>query len=128
MRGTLRNADTGKILAADSRLAAGFRERLIGWIGRKVIRPEQALGIPNCDWVHTFGVCLPLDIVYCDREGRVLQVAENLPPNRIAPRATGAFIAWEMSAGGFSGQVREGQRLILEALPKTNPQSDAQNV
>lgn len=80
--------------------------------------PEYALGIPGCDWVHSFGVLWPLDVAYCDREGRVLRLVENLRPNSIAPRCPGAWIAWEMRADGFSGRILEGQTLTFQALPK----------
>jgi uncharacterized membrane protein (UPF0127 family) len=112
------NADTGVILASEAYFANSFAARLIGLMGRSEIAPSLALGIPDCDWVHTFGVRLPLDIAYCDRKGTVLRLVENLIPNRAAPRVPGARMTWEMKAGGFSGRVREGQQLVLQPAAK----------
>ncbi len=96
--------------------------RLTGLIGRRVISAQYALGIPYCDWVHSFGVLLPLDVAYCDKEGRVLRLVRHLIPNRIAPRAPGAWIAWEMKGGGFAEDVCEGHRLIFQPCLLKEPE------
>ncbi|MES2464537.1 MAG: DUF192 domain-containing protein [Armatimonadota bacterium] len=112
------------MVAADARVAGSPVARLMGLVGRREIGPEQALGIPDCDWVHTFGVFFALDIAYCDRNGRVLRVVENLRPNRFGPRASGAYMTWEMRSGGFSGCIHEGQRLILQPSSKIESQTE----
>jgi uncharacterized membrane protein (UPF0127 family) len=106
------------MLASEAHIAAGFGARLIGLVGRRRIAADYALGIPGCGRVHSFGVLLTLDIAYCDRDGQVLRLVENLKPNRIAPGARGAWIAWETRGGGFAGRISEGQRLILQAPSK----------
>lgn len=112
--GTLRNASTGDVIAADARIATGLFALLVGLIGRGDAAPDFALALPGCDWVHTVGVRFPIDVVYCGRMGEVLLVVEHLAPGRIAPRGRGAHVVWEMPAGGLSGRVTVGDRLEWE--------------
>lgn len=122
------NADTGIVLAGDAQIAATLSARLFGLIGRKSLPPGYALGIGQCDWIHTFGVRLTIDVAYCDDTGRVLRLVESLGPNRIAPRAPGASIAWETEAGGFRGRVQEGQHLVLQPAILPEPKTGRQKV
>ena len=109
-------------------MAANLGARLFGLIGRKSLPPGYALGIGGCDWVHTFGVRLPIDLAYCDKNGRVQRLVEGLAPNRIAPRAPGASVTWETEAGGFRGRVHEGQRLTLQPAITPEPKTERQKV
>lgn len=73
---------------------------------------EEAIGIPG-NWVHTWLVAFPLDLVYCDGSGRVLTVVAGLPPNRIGPRVPGASVVWEMPGGILASLVVPGCVLEL---------------
>jgi uncharacterized membrane protein (UPF0127 family) len=46
-----------------------------------------------CKSIHTFGMKEALDVAFIDRQGRVLQVARDLPPGRLLAcgAATGAL-------------------------------------
>jgi uncharacterized protein len=64
-------------------------------------RPDHlsAWLLPRCNAVHTIGLLYPIDVVFCDRRGRILSIRENLGPCRIA-RHAGASHVWELVAGG----------------------------
>ena len=51
--------------------------------------PGHALLLPRCRSVHTFGMRFALDLIWLDRDGRVLRVDEAVPPWRVrsVPRA-----------------------------------------
>jgi hypothetical protein len=36
-----------------------------------------------CEGIHTFGMKFPIDVVFLDREYRVIKTAESVPPRRI---------------------------------------------
>lgn len=112
------NACTGRVLADSVEIARGLVRRFVGAIGRHAL--DGALGLSSCDWVHTFLVRFPLDIVYCDRDGSALRVLAGIAPNRLAPRVPGAYWAWEMRAGHLAPYVTPGDRLII-----TTPASEA---
>lgn len=64
-------------------LADTFALRLRGMVGR---RPLAASGLPNvmafpdCTSVHTCFMTYPLDIAFIDREGRILELHQNVLP------------------------------------------------
>jgi hypothetical protein len=66
-----------EILVARSPLA-----RLLGLALRRR-PPVHALLLPRCRSVHTFGMRFPLDLIWLDRDGRVLRVDEAVPPWRV---------------------------------------------
>jgi hypothetical protein len=66
-----------EILVARSPLA-----RLLGLALRRR-PPVHALLLPRCRSVHTFGMRFPLDLIWLDRNGRVLRVDEAVPPWRV---------------------------------------------
>jgi uncharacterized protein len=57
--------------------------RLIGLIGRRSLQAGMALEIPRCRSVHTAGMRFPLDLVWLDRERRVVRVDRAVPPWRV---------------------------------------------
>ena len=77
--------------------------RLRGLIGRDALqgRARQALWLVPCNGVHTFGMGYPLDIVFLDRAGHVLDFVENLRPWR-ARQCRGARQTVELAAGGIA--------------------------
>ena len=112
-RGVLRNKSTGEVVAGDAWLAKGWMGQFLGLMGIRNVPRDFALGLPGCDRVHTIGVRVPIDVIYCDSAGRVLRIVTDLPTGRIAPGAPGAHIAWEMGGDQVAGRVHVGDILIL---------------
>jgi uncharacterized membrane protein (UPF0127 family) len=48
--------------------------------------------------VHTFGMRFSIDVIFAARDGRVMKIARDVSPRRLAV-AWGAFAAIEMAAG-----------------------------
>jgi uncharacterized membrane protein (UPF0127 family) len=63
--------------------ARDFRARLRGWLGRARPAPGEALWLYPCWAVHTLGMRFPIDVLFLDANGRVLQVVHRLPPWRV---------------------------------------------
>ncbi len=94
--------------------AANPWTRLRGLLGRKPLAPEaaEALLIEPCSAVHTFWMSYPLDLIFIDRNNRVLEVYENVAPWSM--RATrSAYKTLELMAGGVAVfRPRLGEELI----------------
>jgi uncharacterized membrane protein (UPF0127 family) len=65
-------------------VAVGFLARLRGLSGLDREQAGPGLLIPRCASVHTFGMRFALDLLFLDREGRVLAVRLRVPSRRIA--------------------------------------------
>jgi uncharacterized membrane protein (UPF0127 family) len=71
----------------------------------------DVLQLPRCGAVHTFGMRVPIDVVFTDEDGRVTSVRGVLPPWRVAFDRS-ARCTWEMRAGAAEGLgLRRGMRL-----------------
>ena len=82
-----------------------------GWIGRRP-SPGQALILVNARQVHTFGMKVPIDVVFCDARWDVLHVARHLSSKRITKWVRRARYVIELPAGTAQGLER-GQRLSV---------------
>ena len=83
---------------AEVGLADRFFLRLRGLIGRD----PEALGglyIKPCGQIHTFFMSVPIDVVYLDRNGAVLQVEGAVPVTVCRPAVRGARRVLELPAG-----------------------------
>lgn len=117
-------AATGDLPALHVRVACGFLQRARGLLLRPPLARDEALLIPRCASVHTFGMRYAIDIVFLDPLGRVLAVVERLTPWRVAARA-GAAAVLEMPAGmarafgiGVGAELTALQPLLAEGWSK----------
>ena len=64
-------------------LADTFALRLRGMVARRPLAASglpNVMGFPDCTSVHTCFMTYPLDIVFIDRDGRILELHQNVPP------------------------------------------------
>ena len=85
----------GDVLATVE-VAASRAARRRGLVGRDHV--EGAFVIRPCRQVHTFGMRVPIDAMFCDADGRVLRVV-HLPPKRISRPVWSARFVVEAAAG-----------------------------
>ncbi|QYK06001.1 DUF192 domain-containing protein [Shewanella zhangzhouensis] len=82
--------------------------RLRGLLGRPQLAANEAMLINRCGSVHTCWMGYALDLVFLDRELRVLKTTEQLRPWRSAS-CVGAFQVMELAPGAVAAmQVRVG--------------------
>lgn len=60
---------------------------------------DQGLWIVPCRSVHTFGMRFPLDLLWLDRDERVITVIEDVPPRRLRSQLHSARSVIEVPAG-----------------------------
>jgi uncharacterized membrane protein (UPF0127 family) len=65
-------------LALAAQLTTRAHERMRGWLGKRHVGPGDALLISPCNAVHTCFMRTPIDVVFIDRQGRVLAVHANV--------------------------------------------------
>jgi uncharacterized protein len=70
-------------------VAGTRRSRLLGLALLDRERAGEGLLIPRCRSVHTFGVRFPLDLIFLDARGTVVEIRRQVPPRRLV-RCPGA--------------------------------------
>jgi uncharacterized membrane protein (UPF0127 family) len=95
------NRRSGEALA--TRLIAAFdsETRRQGLLGRAGLGQGEGLVLAPCSSVHTAFMRFPLDLVFIDRDGRVLKVSPAVPPWRIRVHWR-AFAVVELAAGAVA--------------------------
>jgi uncharacterized membrane protein (UPF0127 family) len=108
------NETTGKNIADNLVVAGTLLARMKGLLGRDSLPNGEGLLIKPCMGIHTFGMKYPLDIVFLDRENRVVAVKQNMPPNRVSRIYFSAVSVFELPAGTLEGtQVTIGDRVSI---------------
>ena len=80
-------------------LANSFRARLLGLALLEDVPGDCALCLPRCSSVHTFGMRFAIDVMFLDREGRLLRLDRRVPPGRILRRrGAGEVLEWRSPA------------------------------
>lgn len=88
--------------------------RLKGLIGRLKLRSDEGLWVVPSNGVHTWGVLIPLDLIYLDENYRVIYLTEHFPRFRIAPLRTQAASVLELPPHAiYSSQTQVGDQLVI---------------
>jgi len=64
--------------------ATTFWQRLTGLLGTQSLPQGHGLLIKPCSSVHTFGMAYPIDVLFVDREHRIIKVVVGLSAGRVA--------------------------------------------
>ena len=94
-------------------LADDGRSRRKGLLGRDGLDKGEGLWIIPCEAVHTFWMRFAIDLIYLDREYRVLKIRSAVPPWRLSA-CLRAHSVIELAPGTINEkQVRRGDRLAM---------------
>jgi hypothetical protein len=94
---------TGRCLAEKVALANTFFKRLRGLMfRRRRLAPAEALWLRPTSGVHTFWMLFAIDVIFLDRELRIVKLVENMRPFRVTRPHLAARSALEMSAHTIS--------------------------
>ena len=111
----LRDAATGRILASRVRRADRWLERTLGFLPRSAIAADEGLWIARCRAVHTLGMRVALDVVFLDRDGRVVRIEAGVEAGRWHVGEPGADTVAEFAAGfAAANALAAGTVLALE--------------
>lgn len=95
---------TQQTLCQQIQVADNFKSRLVGLIGTKELH-EQGLFIPRCNWIHTFFMSMPIDVVYLDKKGMIKKIDARLKPWKLPLPVFSATDVVELPAG-FTEQMK----------------------
>jgi protein-S-isoprenylcysteine O-methyltransferase Ste14/uncharacterized membrane protein (UPF0127 family) len=100
-----------RVLRARSLIA-----RLVGLLGTHTPPRESALLLQPCHGIHTFAMNYPIDVLFLDKTGRIVQIIHGLKPNAVAKARTGTDSVLELAPGTAEAcHFRIGQRLDIRS-------------
>jgi uncharacterized membrane protein (UPF0127 family) len=107
------NARTGEVILDDLQTADTFYTRFRGLMGRPSIPENAGLMIKPCNSVHCFFMKFPIDVIFLDKEDRVVHISENMRPRSVSPIVKRAKYVIETNAMKFSGEIMVGDKLEI---------------
>jgi len=108
------NETKGTVVAEQARIADGFWSRFWGLMGKGSLPEGQGLLLKPSNSIHTAFMRFAIDVVFVDREMKVVKVAPEMRPFRVALAFGGAHSALELPAGAASqAQIAPGDQLVM---------------
>lgn len=83
-------------------VADTFVKRLVGLLSRKALAEHEAMLIVPCKSIHTIGMRFTIDVVFLDKENKVLGVSSNVNPYQLRWAPKGTFSVLEVSDGNVN--------------------------
>ncbi|HET8556814.1 MAG TPA: DUF192 domain-containing protein [Gaiellaceae bacterium] len=110
----LRRISDGAIVCERCEVPKSSFARARGLLGRSGLEPGDGMLIDAAPSVHMFFMRFPIDVVFLDRDWKVVRVVHGLRPWRVAG-ARRAVAALELPAGSAAeAGIEEGDVLSLE--------------
>ena len=122
------NKTRERFVATHATVADGYFSRLVGLLGttRRWARPGKGLWIVPSHGVHTIGMMYALDLVFLDRNHKVVDVEEHVRPFRISKVSFKAESVLELPAHTvFRTETRVGDQLEISRVRTHETQSAA---
>ena len=107
------NERTGEVILDDLQTADTFYARFRGLMGRPSMPENAGLMIEPCNSVHCFFMKFPIDVIFLDKEDRVVHISRNMKPGSISPIVKRAKYVVEANTTKFSDSIQNGDRIIM---------------
>ena len=108
--------EAGDVVCERCEIADRLGPRMKGLLGRDGLEPGTGMLIDREPSVHTFFMRFPIDVVFLNRERKIVKIAHALRPWRVAG-AVNAAAALELPAGAAAAAgIGEGDLLVVEGL------------
>lgn len=107
------NRTRGTVVGSHVTLADTPWGRLRGYLGRRRPKGGEGLLLAPCSGIHMWGMRFPLDVLFLDREGKVLSSEPDLRPWQGPRRVNDAHYVLEIPVGTIEATgTRQGDRLV----------------
>jgi uncharacterized protein len=109
------NLSKNYMIAEHAWKAQGFWSRARGLIGKKLLRPGEALLIPHCQAIHMFFMRFSIDVIFIDKHKKVVGLVKNIKPFQLSPFFFMAREAIELVAGTIDRtKTSLGDQIIID--------------
>lgn len=95
------------------KVANSFFSRLLGLMGKKEMKDNQALLITKCNSIHTFFMRFNMDAVFLDKNMVVKKSVKSIKPCSVAAEWSSSAVLEFMSKGNEETQVEENYKIKI---------------
>jgi uncharacterized membrane protein (UPF0127 family) len=108
------NMDNGEMIAEFIEPAETFFTRLKGLMFREELSNDGGLYLHPCKSIHTFFMKFPIDVLYLDKEWKIVGMEEQLEPGKMGGHFKGVASVIELASGSIEkNDIQEGQIVKL---------------
>ncbi|WP_246001146.1 DUF192 domain-containing protein [Oceanobacillus piezotolerans] len=114
MKIKLVNVETNEVIAEHVKGAYTFWSRFKGLMLTESMPENAALHISPCTAIHTFFMKYSIDILYLDKEKKIVGIEKDLEPGKVGKKWMNAKSVIELPAGTMDKtSTVMGQRVVL---------------
>lgn len=99
-------------ISTKTTIARSFYARLMGLMFRQSMDSEEALVFYKASSIHMFFMFIAIDVVFLDKDMKVIKVVKNLKPWRMA-NCFGSYCTIELPANKSEGLIYESDELAI---------------
>lgn len=114
-------------LATTVRKADNFLTRLVGLLRRTSLGPEEALWLIPSKGVHTFGMRFPIDVIFLNEHNKVIDVIQDMAPNRLSRLHLSAQSILELPHGSIQKSATTVGDQLEILLAESSEMDDLKN-
>jgi len=96
------NLTRNTTIASHIEIAQNPWDRMKGLLGRRHFSQGEALIITHCQSIHMFFMKFPIDVIFCDRQHRVVGLCNDIKPFSLSPIFFKASYAIELPSGNIA--------------------------
>ncbi|MFA5411595.1 MAG: DUF192 domain-containing protein [Candidatus Omnitrophota bacterium] len=93
------NQSKNTVLAEAVIIADRLFPRMKGLLGKKELKPNEAIVLKPCNSIHTLFMRFPIDVLFIDKHNKAIEVISNLKPYRLTRIYFNARFAIELPSG-----------------------------
>jgi len=106
------NLTRNTVIASRIEMAQNPLDRMKGLLGRRDFPPGEALVITHCQSIHMFFMKFSIDVIFCDKQNKVIGLCERIRPFHLSPVFFKAAYAIELPSGSVAASRTQAGDVI----------------
>ena len=111
------NLTRNTIIASNIKIAQSPEQRMKGLLGASDFPKGNGLVITHCQSIHMFFMKFPIDVIFCDRQNKVVGLCADIKPFCLSPIFFKASYAIELPAGTINASKTQTGDLLTSYNP-----------
>jgi len=103
----LLNTTKKTVIVSELAVADNFFKRFMGLMGKNDLPQGKGLMIKPCNSIHMFFMKIPLDILFVDRDNKIIHIIKDIKPWKVSKIVPGAVSAIELPIGTIDSSNTE---------------------